>query len=129
MPTFPLRSCHPPLLRSHPSLLRCCGGLLRPCVACRLSNVVFEDLRLYLVFEFLDMDLKKYMDRTAGSLSKHLVKVRGWARCVALLRRIAAHDNAAATVGCWCVSMFSRTSTSFYEASHSATRTASCTVT
>lgn len=29
---------------------------------CRLFDIVHNDNKLYLVFEFLDMDLKKYMD-------------------------------------------------------------------
>ena len=28
----------------------------------RLLNIVHSDTKLYLVFEFLDMDLKRYMD-------------------------------------------------------------------
>jgi cyclin-dependent kinase 1/cyclin-dependent kinase 3/cyclin-dependent kinase 2 len=32
--------------------------------------------KLYLVFEFMDMDLKKYMDSTDGNLDPQLVQVR-----------------------------------------------------
>ena len=36
-----------------------------------------NDTKLYLIFEFLDLDLKKYMDSTAPfGLSAHLVKVQ-----------------------------------------------------
>lgn len=41
-----------------------------------LEEVVHEDsCRLYLVFEFMKMDLKKYMDTVKGSLNSMLVKV------------------------------------------------------
>lgn len=39
----------------------------------RLLDVVHSNNKLYLVFEFLDQDLKKYMDNV--SLSPQLVKV------------------------------------------------------
>jgi hypothetical protein len=45
---------------------------------CRLLDIVHSDAKLYLVFEFLDMDLKRYMD-TIGhdeGLGPALVKVR-----------------------------------------------------
>jgi cyclin-dependent kinase 2 len=32
------------------------------CVDNRLQDVVHSDKRLYLVFEYLDLDLKKHMD-------------------------------------------------------------------
>ena len=42
----------------------------------RLLDVVHSDKKLYLVFEFLDLDLKKYMDKLApGGLPLPLVKV------------------------------------------------------
>jgi hypothetical protein len=37
-------------------------------------DLIHDDKRLWLVFEFLDMDLKKYMD-SVTSLSPQLVKV------------------------------------------------------
>ncbi|KAJ3360794.1 Cyclin-dependent kinase 2 [Kappamyces sp. JEL0680] len=40
----------------------------------RLVDLVHDDKRLWLVFEFLDMDLKKYMDSVSNSLSPSLVK-------------------------------------------------------
>ncbi|KAB1265346.1 Cyclin-dependent kinase 3 [Camelus dromedarius] len=44
----------------------------------RLLDVVHSEKKLYLVFEFLSQDLKKYMDSTpASELPLHLVKVRG----------------------------------------------------
>ena len=43
----------------------------------RLIDLVHDDKRLWLVFEFLDMDLKKYMDSTSGPLSECLLKVTG----------------------------------------------------
>ncbi|KAJ3326736.1 Cyclin-dependent kinase catalytic subunit [Blyttiomyces sp. JEL0837] len=39
----------------------------------KLLDIVHNDAKLYLIFEFLDLDLKKYMDSTTG-LSKTLVK-------------------------------------------------------
>jgi serine/threonine protein kinase len=39
-----------------------------------LLNCVQADGKLYLVFEFLDKDLKKYMDTTSGPLDTQLVK-------------------------------------------------------
>jgi serine/threonine protein kinase len=43
----------------------------------RLLDVIHNDSKLYLVFEFLDLDLKKYMDTTSpyGMTPSH-VKVR-----------------------------------------------------
>jgi len=52
-------------------------------LCCRLLDVVHSDKKLYLVFEFLDLDLKKYMDMLpsgGGGLPLPLVKV-----CVILL--------------------------------------------
>lgn len=43
-------------------------------VACRLKDVEHADGKLYLVFEWLDKDLKKYMD-SVGAMSLHLIKV------------------------------------------------------
>jgi len=43
-----------------------------------LLDVVHSDKKLYLVFEFLDLDLKKYMDKLpsgGGGLPISLVKV------------------------------------------------------
>jgi hypothetical protein len=39
-------------------------------------DLVHDDKRLWLVFEFLDMDLKKYMDSTStNGMGAKLVKV------------------------------------------------------
>jgi len=52
-----------------------------------LKNVVHQDNKLYLVFEFLDRDLKKYMELVGKSLHKMLVKsylqqlLKGIAHC------------------------------------------------
>lgn len=40
-----------------------------------LENVLHEESKLYLVFEFLTCDLKKYLDTTSGPLDPMLVKV------------------------------------------------------
>ena len=42
---------------------------------CSLEDVLHDDTKLYLVFEFMQMDLKKYMDEVKGSLDPTLVKV------------------------------------------------------
>jgi cyclin-dependent kinase len=44
----------------------------------RLLDIVHSDQKLYLVFEFLDMDLKKYMDTNGDKkgLDPIVVKVR-----------------------------------------------------
>lgn len=42
----------------------------------KLMNVLHEESKLYLVFEYLDLDLKKYMDNTSSSgLSPRIVRV------------------------------------------------------
>lgn len=41
----------------------------------RLLDVIHSDQKLYLVFEFLDNDLKKFMDTFTGLLPLDLVKV------------------------------------------------------
>ena len=44
--------------------------------ACRLEDVVHSNNKLYLVFEYLDLDLKKHMDSHPAFGSDHmLVKV------------------------------------------------------
>lgn len=43
---------------------------------CRLKDVEHSEGKLYLVFEWLDKDLKKYMDSVKGALNKQLIKVR-----------------------------------------------------
>ena len=44
----------------------------------RLLDIVHNDVKLYLVFEFLDMDLKRYLDlqiREVGKLSPEAIQV------------------------------------------------------
>ena len=41
-----------------------------------LKDVIYADNRLYLVFEYLDQDLKRYMDSCKTGLDPALVKVR-----------------------------------------------------
>lgn len=56
----------------------------------RLLDVVHREKKLYLVFEFLSQDLKKFMDSTpASELPLHVVKVPsegrgGWAQAAPL---------------------------------------------
>ena len=47
--------------------------LQHPCVV-KLQDCVFEGGRLYLVFEYVDRDLKKYMNSTTGLLKKGVIK-------------------------------------------------------
>jgi hypothetical protein len=45
---------------------------------CRLLDIVHADQKLYLVFEFLDVDLKRFMEQCnqdEGGMSMDLVKV------------------------------------------------------
>lgn len=52
-------------------------GLVCSCVDPRLLDVLMQESRLYLIFEFLSMDLKKYLDSIpAGQyMDPMLVKV------------------------------------------------------
>ena len=42
-----------------------------------LEDIVHNDCKLYLVFEFMQMDLKKYTDTVQGDIDPMLIKVRG----------------------------------------------------
>ena len=57
---------------------------------CRLLDVESSESKLYLIFEFCDSDLKKYMNNIRGTLSAHLVKVsiRGICRTHSSLTRL-----------------------------------------
>lgn len=47
---------------------------------CRLYDVIHSEKRLYLVFEFLDLDLKRLMDaRPNFSRDQRVIKVRSYA--------------------------------------------------
>jgi serine/threonine protein kinase len=73
-----------------------------------LRDVVYGDNRLYLVFEYLDQDLKRYMDgcNAKSGLDPMLVKVRGVCgalvlrcsyeilHCCGVVRRISGHTDA-----------------------------------
>ncbi len=54
---------------------------------CRLFDIVHSETKLYLVFEFLDMDLKRYMDKVGDGdgMGPDIVKVSanstGKSRC------------------------------------------------
>ena len=54
-------------------------GLLASCysfLSCSLIDVLHHDRKLYLVFEYVDYDLKKYMDKHAPTgIPVHKVKV------------------------------------------------------
>ena len=47
-----------------------------PLLPFRLKDVDNSDGKLYLVFEWVDKDLKKYMDSVSGGMTMPLVKVR-----------------------------------------------------
>ncbi|RZS08268.1 hypothetical protein BHM03_00039207 [Ensete ventricosum] len=48
----------------------------------RLHDVVHSEKRIYLVFEYLDLDLKKHMDSCPEfSKDPRLIKVRGYVWC------------------------------------------------
>ena len=56
-------------------------------LSCRLYDVVHTEKKLTLVFEFLDLDLKKYLDQSEGGLDMATLKsflyqlIRGIAYC------------------------------------------------
>lgn len=57
----------------------------------RLLDVLLTDNKLFLVFEYLHMDLKRLMDLTKGPLPLDLVKVSVdlWSRDLAILHNKA----------------------------------------
>ena len=59
------------------SLTSCCLDLTHRMLGlCRLQDVVHADRRLYLVFEYLDLDLKKHLDTSPHiSQDRMLIKV------------------------------------------------------
>lgn len=56
----------------------CQEGDLAAHATARLFDILHQDQKLYLVFEFVDLDLKKYMDSvgTSDGLGPMMVKVR-----------------------------------------------------
>ncbi|KAL6754949.1 cyclin dependent kinase [Haematococcus lacustris] len=71
-------------------------ALNHPCVV-RLHDVVHSDRKLYLVFEFLDLDLKKLMDSTPSIKTNHrMVKLFLWQMlsgiCYCHSRRVLHRD-------------------------------------
>ncbi|KAJ3042780.1 Cyclin-dependent kinase 3 [Rhizophlyctis rosea] len=44
----------------------------------KLLDIVHSDAKLYLIFEFLDLDLKKYMDSVPGRLAPQLIRSYLW---------------------------------------------------
>ena len=44
-------------------------------MCCRLQDVVHNDKCIYLVFEYLDLDLKKHMDSSPDFKNHRIVKV------------------------------------------------------
>jgi len=62
----------------------------------QLQDVIHSDSKLYLVFEFLLMDLKKYIDTVEGPIDRPLIKSYTYQICAALefchARRIIHRD-------------------------------------
>ncbi len=47
-----------------------------PSTCCRLKDIIYSDKQLYLVFEWVDKDLKKYMDSVLpAGMTMPLIKV------------------------------------------------------
>ena len=74
-----------------------CQGTLSPpnvysaLLYIRLYDILHQDQKLYLVFEFVDMDLKKYMDtvgNAADGMSEMMVKVSCRCRIGRCTRRL-----------------------------------------
>ena len=65
----------------------------------RLLDIVHNDEKLYLIFEFLDLDLKKYMDTTAPfGLAPNLIKVSRGRYLMCVLMVACAFDVCAESV-------------------------------
>lgn len=58
----------------------------------KLEDVLHEESKLYLVFEFLTCDLKKHLDTTNGPLSKALVKVIQFTERLCVFLCVATRD-------------------------------------
>jgi hypothetical protein len=58
--------------------------------SCRLQDVVHNDKCIYLVFEYLDLDLKKHMDSSTDFNNHRIVKVAQSVGCYASTRSPAA---------------------------------------
>lgn len=58
-------------------LVPCCLPEYFECCFVRLQDVVHSEKRLYLVFEYLDLDLKKHMD-ASPELSKDTRLIKVW---------------------------------------------------
>jgi cyclin-dependent kinase 2 len=70
---------------------------------CRLHDVIHADRRLYLVFEYLDLDLKKLMDGMPTFSSDHrLIKV-SCIMCDPTLFSVLADAS-----GCWSMHLLHR---------------------
>lgn len=94
----------------------------------RLSDVVFHHKRLYLVFEYVDQDLKRYMDQCGSKgMDRKLVKVSKHLTC----REHTLQHLDSWFVGCGLCArvLLSHMPTSCCEALPTATPTASCTAT
>lgn len=62
-------------LSDHPNIVKY-GGKMRLSFIQRLKDVLYLKSKLYLIFEYLEQDLKAYMD-SINNMDPKLVKVRG----------------------------------------------------
>ena len=58
----------------HPNIVRFGCQAFFFCWFCRLYDVIHTEKKLTLVFEYLDQDLKKYIDDCGGSISRSTMK-------------------------------------------------------
>lgn len=88
----------------------------------RLYNIVHTERKLTLVFEYLDQDLKKYLDVCEKGLEKPILKVRTDCGFKRESMSFWSHSPASS-----CATRCSRSCTSSCAASRTATSTACCT--
>jgi len=82
------------------SVLPAADALALPC---RLQDVVHNDKCIYLVFEYLDLDLKKHMDSSADFKNHRIVKVS-----LSSSPPSPFALNSAAVRHCWCRTTYYR---------------------
>lgn len=95
------RGCVCARVSARAAAVRCDDKL--PALPRRLRDVENSEGRLYLVFEWLDKDLKKFMDSCPGGLSTPMIKVRRGGShavgrvCTRVATRITAHSPCSPT--------------------------------
>jgi hypothetical protein len=60
----------------HPSSHSLCSPSGCTRALCSLKDIYYSDKQLYLVFEWVDKDLKKYMDSVPAGMGMPLIKAR-----------------------------------------------------